>query len=132
MRGGQQRDRGREEGEAPGGGVEGHRIIRGTRRDVHVPGEARRVAVHDDDENNDKDVDEDVSGCPEALLPGALTRRLSACRPRLTLPPSSSSHPTSHPPAPPSYLRLALSVRFSLSPFSSYFFLFIHGSAWSA
>ena len=39
MRGGQQRDRGREEGEAPGGGVEGHHIIRGTRRDIHVRGE---------------------------------------------------------------------------------------------
>lgn len=41
MRGGQQRDRGREEGEAPGGGVEGHGNIRGTRLGVHVRGEER-------------------------------------------------------------------------------------------
>lgn len=77
----------------------------------------RRDAVHGEDD--EKDVGgEDVSGCPEALLPGALTRRLSACRPRLTLPPSSSStsssssssHPASPQPAPPSYLRLAFSL----------------------
>lgn len=57
----------------------------------------------DDDDGEDEDGDEgNVDGCPEALLPGALTRRLSACRPRLTLPPSL-------PPAPPSYPRLASS-----------------------
>lgn len=50
-----------------------------------------------------------VDGCPEALLPGALTRRLSACRPRLTLPPSL-------PPVPPSYPRLASSS--GSSPFA--------------
>lgn len=101
-------------------------LILSVKGDESFRGEARRVAVHVDDGNNDKDVDEDVSGCPEALLPGALTRRLSACRSRLTLPPSSfstsSSLPTSLPPAPPSYLRLVLSV--CLSPFVfPYFFL---------
>lgn len=53
----------------------------------------------DDGENGDEG---NVDGCPEALLPGALTRRLSACRLRLTLPPSL-------PPSPPSYPRLASS-----------------------
>lgn len=99
MRGGQQRDRGREEGEAPGGGVEGHGNIlmgRGSVSTFEEKRERRRGAVHGDDddhgEDDEKDVGgEDASGCPEALLPGALTRRLSACRPRLTLPPSSSS-----------------------------------------
>lgn len=51
----------------------------------------------------DEDGDEDyVDGCSEALLPGALTRRLSACRPCLTFPPSL-------PPAPPSNPRLTSS-----------------------
>lgn len=54
---------------------------------------------------------ENVDGCPEALLPGALTRRLSACRLRLTLPPSL-------PPSPPSYPRLASSSGSSPCAFS--------------
>lgn len=84
---------------------------------------ASPFAVHVDDEDNDKDVDKDVSGCPEALLPGALTRRLSACRPRLTLPPSSSSStsspsslPTSHPPRPPTSVLLYPSASRPLLP----------------
>lgn len=42
MSGGQQGDRGREEGEAPGGGVEGLHIIRGKDRAVQVGGESQR------------------------------------------------------------------------------------------
>lgn len=58
----------------------------------------RRWDNGEDENGNEGNVD----GCPEALLPGALTRRLSACRLRLTLPPS-------RPPSPPSYPRLASS-----------------------
>lgn len=56
-----------------------------------------------DDEDEENGDDGNVDGCPEALLPGALTRRLSACRPCLTFPPS-------RPPVPPSNPRLTLVV----------------------
>lgn len=96
-------------------GEPGSRMRRGRTPWLSSPGVAAAVRAlerrnhgtpprrRDDDDGEDVDGDEgNVDGCPEALLPGALTRRLSACRPRLTLPPSL-------PPVPPSYPRLASS-----------------------
>lgn len=70
-------------------------------------------ATNGEDEDGDEG---NVDGCPEVLLPGALTRRLSACRPFLNLPPSL-------PPVPPSNPRLAPSSNSSLCAlFSPLFF----------
>lgn len=74
-------------------------VVVATRGDVGHHPRRRVVDMARTATKREKNVDD---GCPEALLPGALTRRLSACRPCLTRPPSL-------PPAPPSYLRLASS-----------------------
>jgi len=100
IRDGQQDDRGREEDEAPGDSVErphgchspespaAVRALRNKEPRCQPAAERRDRTRGRGRRRRDR-----RRGCPEALLPGTLTRRLSACRPRLTLPPSRPPHP---------------------------------------